>query len=173
MSLTDIDARMDTAQDTTERSNDSAQAAVLENAALPVGLEKPDVLYSVFMVEDSTAIREVLVQSLESSGLVHVVGHADSSAGARDAMVGLHVDAVIVDLNLRAGNGFELLSWLQAGTPHNELIKIVLTNYATPSFRQRCMQLGAHYFFDKSLEFDRVIEVLEAAAKASARGRNH
>jgi CheY-like chemotaxis protein len=185
MSLTEIEARADAgavaarpvaappAPGPTMNANETAIAPVEENATLAAGRQETDVPYSVFLVEDSTAICEVLVQSLESSGLVHVVGHADSSGEAWDAMVGLHVDAVIVDLHLRHGNGFELLSRLQASTDNEALIKIVLTNYATPAFRQRCMQLGAHYFFDKSLEFDRVIEVLETAAKAGARGRNH
>jgi hypothetical protein len=36
----------------------------------------------------------------------------------------------------------------------------VLTTYAFKEFRQRCVALGADYFFDKSAEFERVIEVL-------------
>jgi DNA-binding NarL/FixJ family response regulator len=37
---------------------------------------------------------------------------------------------------------------------------IMLTNFAHEQYRQKCLQLGADYFFDKSTEFDRVTEVL-------------
>jgi DNA-binding NarL/FixJ family response regulator len=36
----------------------------------------------------------------------------------------------------------------------------MLTNFAHDQYRKKCLQLGADYFFDKTTEFDRVIEVL-------------
>jgi CheY-like chemotaxis protein len=37
---------------------------------------------------------------------------------------------------------------------------MVLTTYAFKEVRERCIALGADHFFDKSMEFERVIEVL-------------
>jgi len=161
--------------ETSINETESAAGVAAARAVPPVsGMDaKADETYRLFLVEDSAAIREALVSSLESSGLIHVIGHAESAAEAWDAMVGLPVDAVIVDLHLRGDNGFDLLWRLQKRPDSDALTKIVLTNYATPAFRQRCLLLGAHYFFDKSLEFDRVIEVLEAAATAKAGRRDH
>jgi two-component system response regulator DevR len=48
------------------------------------------------------------------------------------------------------------------------MTKIVLTNYAIGIFRQRALALGADYFFDKSLQFDQAIELLDALAKDRA-----
>ena len=39
---------------------------------------------------------------------------------------------------------------------------IVLTNYAYPQYREKCMAFGADFFFDKSTEFDEAIEVIKA-----------
>ncbi len=121
--------------------------------------------YRVFLVEDSPAIRETLAQSLESSGLLKIVGHAETVDDAWQGLLATPADAVIVDLHLRSGTGFDLLTRLQAAPGLAHLVKLVLTNYAAKTFRDRCLLLGANYFFDKSLEFDNVIEVLHALAE--------
>ena len=72
---------------------------------------------------------------------------------------------MIIDLHLRSGTGFDLLSRLKGASALSGLKKVVLTNFATPAFRQRCASLGADYFFDKSLEFDRAINVLDDLAR--------
>ena len=122
--------------------------------------------YRVFLVEDSAAIRETLANSLESEGLVKIVGFAETADDAWRAVQRQPADAVIIDLHLRSGTGFDLLNRLK-GAPalSTNLVKVVLTNFATPTFRQRCVSLGADYFFDKSLEFDRAIELLDDLAR--------
>jgi len=120
--------------------------------------------YRIFLVEDSPAIRETLAQSLESSGVLRIVGHADTAEDALQALASTPADAVIIDLHLRQGTGFDLLTRLQAAPALSHLVKIVLTNYAARTFRERCLALGANYFFDKSLEFDQVIDVLHGLA---------
>ena len=121
--------------------------------------------YSVFLVEDSPAIRETLVQAMESSGLVQVTGFAETADDAWDKLRSSIPDAVVIDLHLRSGTGFDLLAKLKETSRLHEVVKIVLTNYAAPTFRQRCLALGANFFFDKSLEFDRVIDVLGSLAE--------
>jgi len=122
--------------------------------------------YKVFLVEDSPAIRETLAHSLESSGLLTIVGHAETADDACQALETTPADAVIVDLHLRQGTGFDLLTRIKGAPALAHLVKIVLTNYAAKTFRDRCMALGADHFFDKSLEFDQVIDVLHGLAAA-------
>jgi DNA-binding NarL/FixJ family response regulator len=38
---------------------------------------------------------------------------------------------------------------------------VVLTNYAYPQYRERFMQYGAEYFFDKSQELDVMLQALD------------
>lgn len=124
--------------------------------------------YRVFLVEDSPAIRETLVNSVESSGHIEVVGFAESADEAWDRLVETPVDAVLIDLRLASGTGFDVLSRLRATPDMKHVVKIVLTNYGSPAFRQRCMALGADHFFDKSLEFDGVVELLNTLATGSS-----
>ena len=116
----------------------------------------------VFIVEDSPVIRDRLTESVSSPGRIDVVGYADSEARALDALRAGDWDAVILDLQLKEGNGLRVLKALR--TSREGKLVIVLTNYAFPQYRARSEQLGADYFFDKSREYHRVREVLEQRA---------
>lgn len=118
----------------------------------------------VFIVEDSPVIRERLAESVTSPGRIEVVGYAESEAAALEALRGCEWDAVILDLQLREGNGLRVLKALR--TAKAGKLVIVLTNYAFPQYRARSHELGADYFFDKSREYHRVREVLEQRAGA-------
>jgi len=118
----------------------------------------------VFLVEDSPVIRERLVESLTASGHVSVVGHADTERAAVAALTSGQWDALILDLQLKQGTGLGVLKSIPPNRPPGAKV-IILTNYAIPQYRDRCLMLGADYFFDKSREYDRVREVLEESAE--------
>ncbi len=110
-----------------------------------------------FIVEDSPVIRENLVAALEELAPVEVVGTADDEPtavrwlGQRES----RVDLMIVDIFLKSGSG---LGVLRAAADLKRPMKlIVLSNYATPDMRRKCMDLGASRVFDKSNEIDALI----------------
>jgi len=115
----------------------------------------------VFLVEDSAVIRERLTETISSLDHVEVIGHAETEADAIAALQAAVCDAVVLDLQLREGHGFNVLKALRGASPRRPIIVLVLSNYATPQYRGRSMEIGADYFFDKSREYDRLCEVLE------------
>jgi two-component system, OmpR family, response regulator len=115
----------------------------------------------VFLVEDSAVIRERLTETISSIEHVEVVGHAETEADAIAALQAAACDAVVLDLQLREGHGFNVLKALRSTSARRRVIVLVLSNYATPQYRGRSMEIGADYFFDKSREYDRLCEVLE------------
>jgi len=117
----------------------------------------------VFLVEDSPIIRERLTESLTAPGRIEIVGHADTEQAAIAALAGAQWDALVLDLQLRQGTGLGVLKSIAGARPDGSKV-IVLTNYAIPQFRDRCVALGADYFFDKSREYYRVRSVLEEMA---------
>jgi len=133
----------------------------------------------VFLVEDSVPIRERLVESLASGGSVQLLGYADTEASALAVLRRASWDVVILDLQLRQGNGFKLLKALRdARAPGAKVI--IFTNYAFPLFRSKSEQLGADYFFDKAREFNRLRDVIsslarenESSGSSAARAKNH
>lgn len=115
----------------------------------------------VFLVEDSAVIRERLTETISSLEHVEVVGHAETEADAIAALQVEACDAVVLDLQLREGHGFNVLKALRRASAGPRITVLVLSNYATPQYRGRSMEIGADYFFDKSREYDRLCEVLE------------
>ena len=118
-------------------------------------------LLRVFLVEDSAVIRERLTETISALEHVEVVGYAETEADAISALQAAACDAVVLDLQLREGHGFNVLKALRGASATRRIIVLVLSNYATPQYRGRSMEIGADYFFDKSREYDRLCEVLE------------
>jgi DNA-binding NarL/FixJ family response regulator len=110
-----------------------------------------------FIVEDSPVIRENLIAALEELAPVKVVGTADDEPAAVDWLVAAdHVcDIVIIDIFLKRGSGLGVLR--AAGSLHKPMSLVVLSNYATPDMRRKCLELGASRVFDKSNEIDALI----------------
>jgi DNA-binding NarL/FixJ family response regulator len=121
-------------------------------AAEPVPLQ-------VMVIEDSRLIRERLLDLITSCEGFQVTAEVETEADALAALNRQHFDAVIVDLQLREGSGFGVLSALRQR--ESRPLTLVLTNTSTRPVRQRCLALGAHHFFDKSNEFDRVAQALD------------
>lgn len=110
-----------------------------------------------YLVEDSPVIRESLIAALEELGPIEVVGTAEDEATAVQWLTqpDRQFDLVIVDIFLKAGSGLGVLRAVNALTPRRNMV--VLSNYATPDMRRKCLGLGADQVFDKSNEIEALI----------------
>ena len=110
-------------------------------------------------MEDAPLLRERLVALIASVG-ASTVGHADGATQAIDGILALRPDAVVLDLSLKEGNGFDVLRGVKQVAP--EIVFFVLTNHPLESFRAVAKRLGASGFYDKSSEFEKLRDVLAA-----------
>ena len=110
-----------------------------------------------YLVEDSAVIRESLIAALEELGPIEVVGTAEDEATAVQWLTqpDHHADLVIVDIFLKTGSGLGVLRAVNALVPRRNMV--VLSNYATPDMRRKCLGLGADQVFDKSNEIEALI----------------
>ena len=108
-----------------------------------------------FIVEDSPVIRENLVAALEEMAPIEVVGTADDEASAVRWLDQNSCDLAVVDIFLKSGSGLGVLKAAASGAGPTKLV--VLSNYATPDMRRKCLELGADRVFDKSNEIDALI----------------
>jgi DNA-binding NarL/FixJ family response regulator len=115
-------------------------------------------LLKTFIVEDSPVIRDNLIAALEELTPVKVVGTAEDEAGAIEALskTGHPFDLVIVDIFLKGGSGLGVLRRMDG--QQRGVKRVVLSNYATPDMRKKCLELGADMVFDKSDEIDALIQ---------------
>ena len=112
----------------------------------------------VLIVDDSKQVRERLISLLSEYPTIRIVGQAGNGKEAMDALDDQKPDTVILDIRLPGRSGIQLLGKIKAA--HPEITVIMLTNYDFAQYRKQCLQMGADYFFNKTLEIEKVVDVL-------------
>ncbi len=112
----------------------------------------------VLVVDDAPAIIERLTLMLGEIPGLHVTGWAVDSSSATWALQQQEFDAVVLDLHLGDDNALDILARFRAAMPATKFI--IFTNYAQPPMQRACMKAGADYFFDKSNEFQQLVDLL-------------
>lgn len=116
----------------------------------------------VFIVEDSQAVRERLEEMLMSIAGARCAGSAAAADAAIRGILESHADAVVLDIGLAQGTGFDVLRALRQCAP--AIPVYVLSNNSTDPYRRMAQRLGAHAFFDKTHEIDAMRELLRQRA---------
>ncbi len=111
-----------------------------------------------YIVEDSALIRDNLIAMLEELTPVVVIGSAEDESSAVEwlGQPGHGVDLVVIDIFLKGGTGLGVIE--RAGALKTGAKLVVLSNYATPDMRRRCVELGADEVFDKSGDIDALVQ---------------
>jgi DNA-binding NarL/FixJ family response regulator len=116
----------------------------------------------VFVVEDSAPVRERLEELVESIDGAHCAGSAETAAGAIAGIRRLRPDAVILDIRLSEGTGFDVMRALRGEQPAPEFY--VLSSFALEPYRRLALKLGASAFLDKTTEMSAIRGLLEQRA---------
>jgi DNA-binding NarL/FixJ family response regulator len=125
---------------------------------------EPDALWAhgrdmmnILLVEDSDRIAERVRDLITSTPGVSIIATVRDQQSAIDTARSNDVDVMILDLQLTVGTGFGVLEALGKERPRT----IVMTNYALPQYRDLAKRYGVEHFLDKSVDFDRLPEILE------------
>lgn len=119
----------------------------------------------VLIVEDSEVVKRRIRGMLKEIPDVTVVGEAVNRTEALAITGVMDPDVVLLDIHLPGVNGVEILKELKA--KHARTKVVMLTNYSDLHHRKWCKDSGADYFFDKSIEFEKVPDVLNAIAMSN------
>lgn len=122
-------------------------------------------LLNVFIVDDSQIVRDRLTSLLNELGSIKIVGYADNPLSATESIVATLPDIIILDIFLVGGSGIHVLKNIRSRNIPSKVI--VLTNYAQEQYRKKCFEEGADFFFDKSIEFDKIVEVIQKLRMAA------
>lgn len=122
--------------------------------------------YRVFVVEDSRIARARIATLLGALDGLELAGYAADAEDAIARILAERPDAVLLDLHLGHGTGFDVLRSLRAQAPEIEVY--MMTNFATPPYREHAARLGACDLFDKSFEFELLRDVLRRRARPEA-----
>lgn len=121
----------------------------------------------VFLVEDLPVVRNRIVESLGEIEGLEVAGFADGEDSALSWLRGNPCDVLILDLELRQGNGLGVLKALASDSRPGP-VRIVYSNHASTNIRRVAVQLGAAYFFDKTLDTPKLRPLLEDLAASES-----
>jgi YesN/AraC family two-component response regulator len=119
-------------------------------------------MLKLFIADDSEAILESLHDLLVEIRGIEIVGHAQNAPQAIERIKKLNPDVALLDIRMPGGTGIQVLETIKAYK--NTILVIMLTAYPYLQYRQKCEEMGAEYFFDKSTEIHRVQEVLTELA---------
>jgi DNA-binding NarL/FixJ family response regulator len=130
----------------------------------------------VLLVDDSVLVRERVAASLSAVKGVEAVRQAgDVPSGLR--LMKARPDVMILDIEMPGQSGMDLLRI--ARQANYDGVIIMFSVYDHPRLRQKCVDLGADFYFHKMTEFQLVAEVCSEVAgrraqqpRASAPGSN-
>jgi DNA-binding NarL/FixJ family response regulator len=103
----------------------------------------------VFIADDSSEIRDRILNVVGMFPQLEVVGTAADFIGCVQGLRAKKPDILLLDLQMPGGNGLEVLRELgNDDVPAPKVI--VFTNHAQKHYRNACLAQGASYFVDKS-----------------------
>ena len=131
--------------------------------SLKVGIANP---MKMLLVEDSTLLREVLCETIDNLNNLSVGGMAATQSKAIALLNEIQFDILLLDIELSEGNGFEVIKHTKKSDyAFKAPIIMMLTNHANQHYRNMAKDLGVHYFFDKSMDFDLAMQAIEFEAE--------
>lgn len=116
----------------------------------------------VFIVDDAIPILIRLTNMLSGDRNIKLVGIANNAAKALEYITKSNPDLIILDIHMPDGSGIDILRQIKKENPSR--IVVILTNYIETDYREICKNEGADYFLDKSIEFEKVIEICKNLA---------
>jgi DNA-binding NarL/FixJ family response regulator len=114
----------------------------------------------VLLVEDAPPMQRVLARVIASMPRLVLVGIADSATAAIADFARHAPEVVVLDLVLRASNGFEVLRAIKRRAPSCQVV--VFTTHDVAQYRAHCQAEGADYFFSKRGQHRELVEHLRA-----------
>ena len=112
----------------------------------------------LLIVDDSEPIRASLRALLSRIQGIASIEETSTLAGALQSVRRNAPHLVILDLHMPDGLGTQVIGTLKQLAP--AMLIAVLTFHAEDSYRQKCLSLGVDWFFDKSTEFEKLLNVV-------------
>ena len=123
-----------------------------------------EVCVNILIADDSSLIRSNLGKLIACLEKDISIRESSDVKETIEVLESTFVDILVLDIQFPDGNGFDVLSHIRSSVKSKDRpYIIVLTNYADENMRKKSMQMGADDFFDKSEEFENLVEVIKKA----------
>lgn len=117
----------------------------------------------VLIVDDHPVVRQGIKLMINSTSDLNVVGEAHSEQDARRLVRELQPDALVVDLSLGQGDGFNVVRDVSAHYPHIRVL--VLSMHDEAVYAERLLSQGASGYIMKQAATEQLITALRAVLR--------
>jgi two-component system, cell cycle response regulator DivK len=125
----------------------------------------------ILIVEDNPANRELLQDWLEVEGYeVWAVADVKSSYKVLEMDA---PDVVLLDINLGAENGLDLVAWMRRKASLNNIPVIAVTAHALATEQERILKAGCVAYLSKPIDFKDLRGQLQKWLQFRAASRQH
>lgn len=119
----------------------------------------------LLVLDDSELIRSRLVGLLQGIPGMTGIDTAGTLEQTLRCVARVHPTLAILDLHLPDGDSVQILPALKQLAPGMQIA--MLTNDASEFNRDKCLLAGADWFFDKSTEFEKVLDLVQMQVQAA------
>ena len=119
------------------------------------------------IADDSDFLRTRLIEIMSEIKGAVIAGQVGDAAAIMDAVESLNPDVVILDIRMQEENSFSALEHIKKRK--DPPIVIMYTNYPYLQYRKKSMDLGADYFFYKTVELDKLIRLVKKLTQTRAK----
>ena len=119
----------------------------------------------IVIVDDHAVVRHGLQSAIQSHGY-EVVAVAGSINEAKSFMAQTSPDAIIVDINLPDGSGYDLVSWARKVSPTIAIVVLTLNDGA--DYVRAAKGAGANAFIVKSAPLSDLLAALDLALSSQS-----
>ena len=127
--------------------------------------------HRILIVEDHPANRELLQDWLETEGY-EVWCAADLESSYK--LIGMYLpDVVLLDINLGAENGLDLVTWMRRNASLNNIPVIAVTAHALATEQERILRSGCVACLSKPIDFKDLREQLQSWLQFRVASRQH
>jgi CheY-like chemotaxis protein len=119
---------------------------------------------TIVVVEDNTPTRTMVTLILRESG--YMVHAASTGPIGVQMIVKQKPDLVLLDLDMREMNGFDVLNVLRSDQETNDTVVVAFTAFAVVGERKRILAAGFDGYIPKPIEPETFIKEIEAYVTA-------
>lgn len=116
--------------------------------------------FTILIVDDSTAMRSLLVSTLETLGQVAIV-QAPNGFEALRMLPREQIDLILTDINMPDINGLELLSFIRNNPIYKNVPVVVISTEGSRKDIEKGLALGANEYLVKPFHPEQLLDVVK------------
>lgn len=114
---------------------------------------------TVLVVDDSAAMRTLLVSTLETLGSLEILQAANGFEALR-MLPRQEINLLLTDINMPDINGLELLSFVRSNPVYKEMPVVIISTEGSSKDIEKGMSLGASEYLVKPFMPEQLLEIV-------------